>query len=50
VQNLIKSYHKVRVFVFLVASVLHGELKEITAQDDFESDTKDNNFICEMAS
>lgn len=34
--------------VFQVASVLNGELNEITAQDDFGSDTKDNNFICEM--
>jgi len=34
--------------VFLVASVLHGELNEITARDDFGSDTKDNNFICDV--
>jgi hypothetical protein len=33
--------------VFLVTSVLNGELNEITAQDDFGSDTEDN-LICEM--
>jgi hypothetical protein len=38
------------VSIFLVVSVVCGELNETTAWDDFGSDTKDNNFICEMAS